>query len=149
MSRSPAPPEPPTTAPPAGPVLGVSVAVWRDGKVLLIQRGHDPWQGAWSLPGGRVERGETLVEAVARELTEETGLVLGSPRLVETLDAIDRAEDGTVRGHFVIIVFTADAEGTPLAATDAADFAWFTLDDIDGVPTTPGLKRIVALSVPA
>jgi len=149
MSPSPAPPEPPTTAPPAGPVLGVSVAVWRDGKVLLIQRGHNPWRGAWSLPGGRVERGETLVEAVARELLEETGLVLGVPRLVETLDAIDRAEDGTVRGHFVIIVFAADAEGTPIAATDAADFGWFTLDAMDALTTTPGLKRIVALSAPA
>jgi len=149
MSHSPAQPEPPWTGPPVGPVLGVSVAVWRDGKVLLIQRGHDPWRGAWSLPGGRVERGETLMEAVARELMEETGLVLGTPRLVETLDAIDRAKDGAVRGHFVIIVFAADAEGTPIAASDAADFGWFALDAINALTTTPGLKRIVALSVPA
>lgn len=147
MSRSPAPPDP-ATAPPAGPVLGVSVAVWRDGKVLLIQRGHEPWRGAWSLPGGRVERGETLAAAAAREMMEETGLVIGTPRLVDTLDAIERAEDGALHGHFVIIVFTASAEGTPLAASDAAAFSWFALDDIDGLTTTPGLKRIVALSAP-
>lgn len=141
MSTSPESPEMP-----AGPVLGISVAVWRDGKVLLVQRGHAPWQGAWSLPGGRVERGEPLATATARELAEETGLVLGTPRLVDALDAIDRAEDGTVRGHYVIIVFTATATGTPVAADDAADCAWFTLDQLDALETTPGLKRIVALS---
>lgn len=142
------PPSPERPETPAGPVLGVSVAVWRDGKVLLIQRGQNPWKGAWSLPGGRVERGETLAEAAARELQEETGLVIGTPRLVDTLDAIDRAEDGTVRGHFVIIVFTASAEGMPVAASDAADSAWFPLDAVDAVPTTPGLKRVLALSAP-
>ncbi|WEK52422.1 MAG: NUDIX hydrolase [Candidatus Kaistia colombiensis] len=145
MSPSPASPD----RAPAGPVLGVSVAVWRDGRVLLIQRGHDPWRGAWSLPGGRVERGETLAAAAARELIEETGLAIGTPRLVDTLDAIDRAEDGTLRGHFVIIVFTAEADGTPAAASDAAACAWFTLAEIDGLTTTPGLKRIAALSAPA
>lgn len=145
MPPSPARPE--FSAPQlAGPVLGVSVAIWRDGKVLLIQRGQDPWRGAWSLPGGRVERGETLAQAAARELMEETGLVIGTPRLVDTLDAIDRAEDGTIRGHFVILVFTASAEGDPIAASDAAAAAWFTLEAIDDVTTTPGLKRIVALS---
>ncbi|MCX5570920.1 NUDIX hydrolase [Kaistia nematophila] len=144
MSPSPAPPEPA----PKAPVLGVSVAVWRDGKVLLIQRGHDPWRGAWSLPGGRVERGETLAAAAARELMEETGLAIGSPRLVDALDAIDRAEDGTVRGHFVIITFTAKAEGLPVAASDAAACAWFTLAEIDGLVTTPGLKTVVSRSAP-
>jgi 8-oxo-dGTP diphosphatase len=141
MSPSPAAPE-------AAPVLGVSVAVWRDGKVLLIQRGHAPWRGAWSLPGGRVERGEPLADAVARELAEETGLTLGTPRLVEALDAIDRAEDGTVRGHYVIVVFTATAEGTPQASSDAAAVAWYTLPEVDALTTTPDLKRILALSAP-
>lgn len=142
------PPSPaqPDTPPPAGPVLGVSVAVWRDGKVLLVQRGHAPWRGAWSLPGGRVERGEKLAEAAARELAEETGLTLGTPRLVEALDAIDRAEDGTVRGHYVIVVFAATAEGSPEAASDAAAVGWYTLDQVDALTTTPDLKRILALS---
>ncbi|WP_029075692.1 NUDIX hydrolase [Kaistia adipata] len=143
MPPSPAQPDAP---PPVGPVLGVSVAVWRDGKVLLVQRGHAPWRGAWSLPGGRVERGERLAEAAARELAEETGLTLGTPRLVEALDAIDRAADGTVRGHYVIIVFTATAEGTPEAASDAGAVGWFALDQIDALTTTPDLKRILALS---
>jgi 8-oxo-dGTP diphosphatase len=145
MSRS---PEAPDTPPAAGPVLGVSVAVWRDARVLLVQRGHAPWRGAWSLPGGRVERGESLGEAVARELAEETGLRLGTPRLVEVLDAIDRAEDGTLRGHYVIIVFAAGAEGTPEAASDAAAVGWFSLDEVDALATTPDLKRILVLSAP-
>lgn len=143
MPSSPAVPDAP---PPAGPVLGVSVAVWRDEKVLLVQRGHAPWRGAWSLPGGRVEPGERLVEAAARELAEETGLHLDAPRLVEALDAIDRSPDGIVRAHYVIVVYTATAEGTPVAASDAAAVAWFTLDQLDALETTPDLKRIVALS---
>jgi ADP-ribose pyrophosphatase YjhB (NUDIX family) len=85
---------------------------------------------------------------VARELTEETGLRLGTPRLVEVLDAIDRAEDGTLRGHYVIIVFAAGAEGTPEAASDAAAVGWFSLDEVDALATTPDLKRILALSAP-
>ena len=144
MPPSPAQPDTPPAA--AGPVLGVSVAVWRDGKVLLVQRGHAPWRGAWSLPGGRVERGERLVEAAARELAEETGLTLGTPRLVEALDAIDRAADGTVRGHYVIVVFAATAEGAPEAASDAAAGGCYTLDLVDALTTTPDLKRILALS---
>jgi len=143
MPPSPAAPEAPS---PAGPVLGVSVAVWRDGRVLLVRRGHAPWRGAWSLPGGRVERGETLAQAVARELAEETGLTLGTPRLVEALDAIDKADDGTVRGHYVIVVFAATAEGIPVAASDAAALGWFRLDQVDALATTPDLKRILALS---
>ncbi|WP_018182521.1 NUDIX hydrolase [Kaistia granuli] len=147
MSSSSASPDLPSSKP-AGPVLGVSVAVWRDGKVLLVQRGHAPWRGAWSLPGGRVEWGETLPAAAARELREETGLILGTPRLVDALDAIDHPAGGPVRGHYVIVVFTATAEGTPKAASDAADAAWFTIDQLDGLETTPELKRIILLTAP-
>jgi 8-oxo-dGTP diphosphatase len=130
------------------PVLGVSAAIWRDGRVLLIRRGHAPWIGQWSLPGGRVEYGETLADAVTRELAEETGLVIAAPRLVHALDAIQFDEDGDVAGHYVIVVFTAEAEGEPVAASDADEIGWFALDQIGALPTTPDLARVVAMSVP-
>ena len=126
------------------PQLGVSVAIWREERVLLVRRGHEPFLGAWSLPGGRVEWGEPLAVAARREVMEETGLAIGVPRLVETLDAIAPGEPPA--SHFVIIVFTAEADGEPLAASDAAEAGWFEPDDLSTMTTTPDLERIVLLS---
>lgn len=126
------------------PVLGVSVAIWRHGKVLLVRRGHEPFKDLWSLPGGRVEWGETLHQAAAREVMEETGLTIGTPHLVETLDAIGAGTPPA--SHFVIITFTAEAKGAEAASSDAAELGWFAPEAVDGLPTTPHLARIVALS---
>lgn len=125
------------------PVLGVSVAIWRDGQVLLVRRGHAPFKDHWSLPGGRVEFGETLHEAARREIAEETGLAIGRPHLVETLDMID----DDAKTHFVVVVFTASADGEERAASDAAETAWFAPTDIASLKTTPDLARIIALSM--
>lgn len=126
------------------PQLGVSVAIWREDRVLLVRRGHEPFLGAWSLPGGRVEWGEPLAAAARREVMEETGLAIGAPRLVEALDAIAPGEPAA--SHFVIVVFTAEAEGEPLAASDAAEAGWFEPARISALTTTPDLERIVLLS---
>jgi 8-oxo-dGTP diphosphatase len=127
------------------PVLGVSVAIWRSHRVLLVRRGHAPFKDHWSLPGGRVEWGETLQDAARREIAEETGLAIGPLKLVETLDMIDATKDA-VRGHFVVVVFTASANGMAIAASDAAETGWFTEAELAALPTTPELARIVALS---
>lgn len=99
------------------PVLGVSIALLQGDRVLLIRRAKAPFKGLWSLPGGRVEFGETLLEAIVREAEEETGLRPHAPRFVRIHEAID-AEAGV---HAVIVVFTAslseDAE--PVAMDDA------------------------------
>lgn len=129
---------------PDRPVLGTSVAIWRHGRVLLVKRGHEPFLGCWSLPGGRVEYGEALHEAARREVREETGLEIGTPHLVEALDVIGPGEPPS--SHFVIVVFTAEAEGEPSAASDAAEIGWFEPEAIDTLPTTPDLARIVARS---
>ena len=99
------------------PALAVDAAVRRGDEVLLIQRGNEPWKGAWALPGGFVDYGEDPRDAVLRELEEETGLK-GS--IVRLLDAKGDPERDP-RKHIVSIVYLIEADGNPVGADDAAD----------------------------
>jgi ADP-ribose pyrophosphatase YjhB (NUDIX family) len=109
---------------PASPLIGVGAVIVEEGRVLLVQRGHEPARGQWSLPGGLIDIGETLPEAVAREVLEETGLVVESLELIELLDRIHR--DGErVRYHYVIADYLCRVVGgTLLAASDADAVRW-------------------------
>ena len=109
---------------PASPLLGVGAIVIQHGRVLLVQRGHEPAKGQWSLPGGLIDLGETLHKAVAREVLEETGLVVEPVELVELLDRIHREGD-RVRYHYVIADYLCRViGGTLLAASDADAVRW-------------------------
>ena len=123
--------------PPEAPVLGVGAVVVRDGKVLLVKRGHEPLKGRWSLPGGRVELGETLVEAVRREIREETGLEIEVGPVLEVFDRIERR--GThVASHLVIVDYLCTCVGGTLcAADDAEDAVWVEPGDLDAYHVTP------------
>jgi 8-oxo-dGTP diphosphatase len=119
---------------PDAPVAGVGAVIISDGRVLLIQRGQEPLKGEWSLPGGAVELGETLQEAVCREVLEETGLVVEPLAVVEVFDRIARDEDNRVRYHYVLVDFLCRVTGGSLAcATDAADARWAAPDDLSAV----------------
>jgi len=117
---------------PPGPVVGVGAVIVREGRALIIRRGHEPRKGEWSLPGGRVELGERLADAVQREVAEETGLLVTVGPIVETFDRVHRDAEGRVRFHFVIVDYLCAApSGDAVAGSDAEAVAWVTDQELD------------------
>lgn len=127
------------------PEVAVGGIAFDDGnRVLLIRRGQPPAIGRWTVPGGRVELGETLREACARELAEETGLEVDAGPVVEVLDRMVRDDRGDVTHHFVIIDFLVDIRGGELSASsDADDARFFTLDEATELALTDGLMPVL------
>ena len=118
---------------PAHPVVGVGAVVVRDGRALIIRRAHEPRKGEWSLPGGHLDLGESLIDAVRREVKEETGLDVHPGPIVETFDRVHRDPDGRIRFHFVIVDFVCEApSGEAVAGSDAEAVAWVTAAELDG-----------------
>ena len=129
---------------PARPFLGASVAVFRDGRVMLAARGRAPMEGLYSLPGGGVEPGETIAEAALRELREETGVEAELIGFVAPVEAIERDGQGRVRLHIVIAAHAARwVSGEPQTGPEARDIRWVSEDEIDTLPTTPGLPGLL------
>lgn len=128
---------------PARPILAASVAVLRAGRVLLAGRGRPPLEGLYSLPGGLVEPGETLVEAALRELREEVGVEAEILGFVAPVEIIERDGRG-VRRHFVVCAHAARwLSGEPQTGPEAIDVRWVREDEIAALPTTPGLAGIL------
>jgi ADP-ribose pyrophosphatase YjhB (NUDIX family) len=129
---------------PDAPIAGVGAVIARklpDGsrQVLLIRRGQEPLKREWSLPGGAVELGETLEEAVCREVLEETGLSVEPVDVVQAFDRISRDAEGRVRYHYVLIDFLCritsgtEAPEAIVCATDALEARWAGPDDLNGL----------------
>jgi len=107
------------------PIIGIGAVVWHGNNVLLVQRGKSPNKGSWSLPGGAQELGETLREAVHREVFEETGITISEPILIDTVDLITPDKNGRVQYHYTLIDFVAEALESDLkAGGDAANARW-------------------------
>jgi 8-oxo-dGTP diphosphatase len=107
---------------PTAPLVGVGAIIVSNGRVLLVCRGHEPLKGHWTLPGGVLEVGESLNEGVAREVKEETGLVVEPLELIELLDRIHREGD-RVRFHYIIADYLCRVTGGELHAASDADAA--------------------------
>jgi 8-oxo-dGTP diphosphatase len=96
------------------------VVVWKGGHVLLIQRGKEPMRGAWSIPGGSHDLGETVREAAVREVMEETGVEIALGPIIDVIDTVRRDPDGRVRTHYTLVDFAATwVAGEPAAGDDA------------------------------
>lgn len=109
---------------PMAPLVGVGAVIVDAGRVLLVRRGTEPAKGRWSIPGGLVELGETLREAVVREVREETGLIVEPAGLVELLDRVYREGD-RVRYHYVIADYLCRVtDGALAAGSDADEVRW-------------------------
>ena len=128
----------------ARPILAVSAAIFRDGKVLIVRRARAPAAGLHTLPGGAVEAGETLFEAVRREIREETALAIEPVGLAGYREAIGRDAAGRVARHFVILPIAARwLAGEPVLNEELADAQWRDPAEIARLETTAGLGEIV------
>lgn len=130
---------------PQRPYLAVSAAIMRDGKVLTVRRARTPALHLYTMPGGVVEIGETLHEAVTREVREETGLEIWPVALAGHREAIQRDAQGKVERHFIILCFAARWRSGEVVLNDELDDArWLRPEELSGVRTTEGLTEIVA-----
>jgi mutator protein MutT len=121
----------------------VGAVLIHEGRVLLIRRGKEPLKGRWVVPGGTVELGETLEDALVREIQEETGLVVRPLEVVTVFDRIDRVGDD-VRYHYVIVDYLCEyVSGTPRAASDAEEVALVAEADLGRYDLPPKALEVV------
>ena len=130
---------------PQRPFLAVSAAIVRDGKILVVRRARPPAHGVYTLPGGVVEVGETLMEAVAREVREETGMMIEPVALAGFRETVVRDAQDRVERHFVILCFASRWQaGEPMLNEELSEAHWIDPTELAGLQTTPGLADIVA-----
>ena len=130
---------------PDKPVLAASIAVFREGKVLLARRGKAPALGLYSLPGGRIEPGEMLEAAVLRELFEEVGLEAEVIGFVDHVEHIEHAEDGSLKAHAVICAYAGHwRAGEAQLSDEATDLVWVDPFHPPALPMTRRLPEILA-----
>jgi len=130
---------------PTRPFLAVSEAIFRDGKVLVVRRARKPALNLYTMPGGVVEAGEMLIDAVKREVREETALEIEPIALAGHREAVMRDREGKVERHFVILCFAARwVLGEPALNEELDDARWLAPSELGGLRTTDGLAEIVA-----
>ncbi len=123
--------------------MGVGGVVLIDGRVVLIRRGKEPLRGRWVIPGGTVELGETLQDALVREMEEETGLIVRPREVVLVFDRIQR-EGSAVQYHYVIVDYLCDyVSGWLRAGSDADEVALAGRAEIDGYDLPPPARDLV------
>lgn len=132
---------------PDRPIAAVGAALWRDDKVLLIQRSKPPLKGGWSIPGGKLELGETLRDGIKREILEETNLNVRIGPIIDVVDFIEKDDSGAIVSHYALVDFLAFWQsGEAKAGSDAAAVKWVTLDDLAEIDLWGETRRIIEQS---
>lgn len=125
------------------PIPAVGAVIIEEGSLLLIRRGNEPGAGQWSIPGGRVELGEHLAEALQREVREETGLRIAVGAIADVSDLIV-AEENAIAFHYVLIDYFAQVlDGDPRAGSDVTEVRWVPFADLDGYDLIPSMKPLL------
>lgn len=129
---------------PDAPKVGVGIILLKDNQVLLVRRGNPPHAGAWSLPGGKQELGETVQQTAKRELYEETGLDCTDLVFAGYVDSIHRDETGKIAFHYTILDFAARyIGGDPYPADDVSEVAWVSVDQFDAYDLWDEARKLI------
>ena len=126
---------------PDQPIVGIGVVIVHEEKIVLIKRSNEPARGKWTIPGGLVELGEPIENAVIREALEETCLEVENPRLVDVVGQVDHDADDRVKYHYVIIDYLEHVRsGNISAASDAAELRWVPFDEVEKYDLTASFR---------
>jgi ADP-ribose pyrophosphatase YjhB (NUDIX family) len=129
---------------PPHPLLGVGALIFDGCRILLAERGREPLKGWWSLPGGLVETGETLRDAIRREVLEETGLEVEPSGVAEIFERIMRDEEGRAEYHYVLVDYICQITGGALEpGDDALRLAWVSADELSAYRITEGTVAVI------
>lgn len=129
---------------PKQPIVGVGAIIIHDGKMLIVKRGSDPGKGKWSVPGGLVELGETVKEAVEREVLEECNLKVEASHLIDIVDNIIRDKNGRIKYHFIILDFFAKLRGGKLKPnSEVIEAKWVPIDEVEKYDLTNTFREFM------
>jgi mutator protein MutT len=129
---------------PDRPIVGVGAVIVEDGRVLVVKRATQPAIGQWSIPGGVVEVGETLRQAVVRETQEETGLLVEAGDMIGVFDNIFRDPEGCAQYHYVLVDFLCRRQGGELlAASDASAARWVSAEELEALQLVQNTENVI------
>ncbi|MEM3437423.1 MAG: NUDIX hydrolase [Nitrososphaerales archaeon] len=129
---------------PDNPLVGVGAFIKKNNSVLLVKREYEPGKGKWSLPGGLVNLGEKISDAIKREVEEEVGLKVDVIKIVDVFDSIEYDDKGKVRFHYVIVGFMVKViEGKVRSSKEASQVKWFKADELKDLEITSTTRKLL------
>lgn len=129
---------------PEQPIAAVGAVIKKNRRVLLIKRRFEPSRGKWSIPGGLVELGEPVKDAVKREILEEVGLEIRLIKLIDVVDNITRDKDGRIRFHYILSDYLASpVRGVPRGNEEVLELGWFTPEEASRLNLTKTSKHLL------